>query len=111
MQKRKVDRVIGFPGLQRAKISRRITAEFVVLTSCFVLISNCRIPPLCPGARAGITGVSNKKTRQDCSRRVPTFVLAGPGAESALPSQKSLAGDPSEVTALGVRHWITSFRC
>jgi len=26
-------------------------------------------------------------------------------------SVKSLAGDPSEVTALGVRHWITSFRC
>jgi hypothetical protein len=24
---------------------------------------------------------------------------------------ESLAGDPSEVTALGVRHWITSFRC
>jgi hypothetical protein len=24
--------------------------------------------------------------------------------------RKSLAGDPSEVTALGVRHWITSFR-
>jgi hypothetical protein len=23
----------------------------------------------------------------------------------------SLAGDPSEVTALGERHWITSFRC
>jgi hypothetical protein len=38
--------------------------------------------------------------------------LAGPGAESALvQSVKSLAGDPSEVTALGVRHWITSFRC
>ncbi len=35
--------------------------------------------------------------------------LAGPGAESALvQSVKSLAGDPSEVTALGVRHWITS---
>jgi hypothetical protein len=25
--------------------------------------------------------------------------------------EKSLAGDPSEVTALGKRHWITSFRC
>ena len=24
---------------------------------------------------------------------------------------RSLAGDPSEVTALGTRHWITSFRC
>jgi hypothetical protein len=29
-----------------------------------------------------------------------------------MPSPKtSLAGDPSEVTALGKRHWITSFRC
>src|SRR3954451_23740465 len=54
----------------------------------------------------------HKKTRRDCSRRVPTFVLAGPGAESARCQAKtSLAGDPSEVTALGVRHWITSFRC
>jgi hypothetical protein len=52
------------------------------------------------------------KTRRDCSRRVPTFVLAGPGAENALcQAQEALAGDPSEVTALGKRHWITSFRC
>jgi hypothetical protein len=58
-------------------------------------------------------GVPIKKTRRDGSRRVPTFVLAGPGAESApLQSLKiRLAGDPSEVTALGERHWITSFRC
>jgi hypothetical protein len=26
-------------------------------------------------------------------------------------AKKGLAGDPSEVTALGIRHWITSFRC
>jgi hypothetical protein len=26
-------------------------------------------------------------------------------------AQEALAGDPSEVTALGKRHWITSFRC
>jgi hypothetical protein len=26
-------------------------------------------------------------------------------------SQISLSGDPSEVTALETRHWITSFRC
>jgi hypothetical protein len=26
-------------------------------------------------------------------------------------AQRSLAGDPSEVTALGIRHWITSFHC
>src|SRR5712671_6500516 len=63
--------------------------------------------------RGCMTDMPNaKKTRRDCSRRVPTFELAGPGAESALlPSFSSLAGDPSEVTALGVRHWITSFRC
>jgi hypothetical protein len=30
-----------------------------------------------------------------------------------LPGRKTqgLAGDPSEVTALGTRHWITSFHC
>jgi hypothetical protein len=40
------------------------------------------------------------------------FALAGLGAESALlTGQTGLAGDPSEVTALGIRHWITSFRC
>jgi hypothetical protein len=40
-----------------------------------------------------------------------TIVLAGPGAESArCQAKNSLAGDPSEVTALGKRHWITSFR-
>ena len=33
------------------------------------------------------------------------------GRERPMPSPKtSLAGDPSEVTALGKRHWITSFR-
>ena len=53
-----------------------------------------------------------KKTRQDFSCRVLTVVLAGPGAESARCQAKtSLAGDPSEVTALDTRHWITSFRC
>jgi hypothetical protein len=32
--------------------------------------------------------------------------------ERPLRSPKTgLAGDPSEVTALGKRHWITSFRC
>src|SRR3984893_13786959 len=35
----------------------------------------------------------NTKTRRDYSRRVPTFVLAGPGAESArLQSLKKLSG-------------------
>jgi len=37
--------------------------------------------------------------------------LAGPGAESALQAKLCSAGDPSEVTALGKRHWITSFHC
>jgi hypothetical protein len=38
--------------------------------------------------------------------------LAGPGLRAPrCQAQESLAGDPSEVTALGVRHWITSFRC
>jgi hypothetical protein len=63
--------------------------------------------------RAGARpGRRKQKTRRDCSRRVQYLFLAGPGAESApVQSVKSLAGDPSEVTALGVRHWITSFRC
>ena len=62
--------------------------------------------------RKAPASVTKKKTRQDCSCRVLTIVLAGPGAESARCQAKtSLAGDPSEVTALGIRHWITSFRC
>src|SRR4051812_41539003 len=57
-----------------------------------------------------------KKTRRDCSRRVPTVELAGPGlrapqCQAHRKLRESLAGDPSEVTALGKRHWITSFRC
>jgi hypothetical protein len=43
----------------------------------------------------------------------PNSYLAGPGAETpvAVLFKKSSAGDPSEVTALGIKHWITSFRC
>jgi hypothetical protein len=42
----------------------------------------------------------------------PFVYLAGPGAETPVAKpEQSLAGDPSEVTALGIRHWITSFRC
>ena len=54
-----------------------------------------------------------QKTRRDGSRRVQLLLLAGPGTESAQWQSVNfrLAGDPSEVTALGVRHWITSFRC
>jgi len=37
-----------------------------------------------------------------------SFKLAGPGAEA--PELRSSSGDPSEVTALEIRHWITSFR-
>src|SRR5437588_1876130 len=42
----------------------------------------------------------------------PIVVLAGPGlrAPRCQAINASLAGDPSEVTALGKRHWITSFR-
>jgi hypothetical protein len=42
----------------------------------------------CAGAHPGMTSqtndIPNKKARRDCSRRAPTFELAGPGAESAL---------------------------
>ncbi len=42
----------------------------------------------------------------------PNFCTRWSRAESALSqAQVSLAGDPSEVTALGKRHWITSFHC
>src|SRR6476646_5071955 len=70
-----------------------------------------------PGrAAAGRSGQeirSRQRARRDFSRRARTsFKLAGPGAENAFrPSYRSSAGDPSEVTALGKRHWITSFRC
>lgn len=42
----------------------------------------------------------------------PDFLLAGPGlrAPRCQASIQGSAGDPSEVTALGIRHWITSFR-
>jgi hypothetical protein len=39
------------------------------------------------------SGTKTKKRDGDCPRRVPTFVLAGPGAESALlPSRNRLSG-------------------
>jgi hypothetical protein len=39
-------------------------------------------------------------------------VLAGPGLRAPrCQAFEGLAGDPSEVTALGKRHWITSFHC
>jgi hypothetical protein len=38
-----------------------------------------------------------------------SFKLAGHGAE-APKLQVKLSGDPSEVTAFRMRHWITSFR-
>ena len=58
------------------------------------------------------TAIPNKRRDGMAPVASQLLFLAGPGAESALvQSVKSLAGDPSEVTALGVRHWITSFRC
>ena len=57
---------------------------------------------------------TNKKARRNFSRRAPTFELAGPGLRAPrcqASKCEGLAGDPSEVTALGKRHWITSFRC
>lgn len=42
----------------------------------------------------------------------PSPILAEPDGKTALSEALlSLAGDPSEVTALGMRHWTTSFRC
>ena len=48
----------------------------------------------------------NEKARRDCSRRAPALVLAGPGlrAPRCQAEKTGLAGDPSEVTALGKRH-------
>src|SRR3981081_2656714 len=58
-----------------------------------------------------INQIPNKKTRRDFSRRAPTFCNSLVQALRApfCKAQIRLAGDPSEVTALGVRHWITSF--
>jgi len=64
---------------------------------------------------------ASKKARHDHKRQRrggknpsrPLCCLAGPGLEApfvAEPKVKSSAGDPSEVTALGERHWITSFQ-
>src|SRR3954464_4736848 len=55
------------------------------------------------GKRKGHAGRS-------CARRAP-HCLAGRGAESARDKLlQELESDPSEVTVLTMRHWITSFR-
>src|ERR1700730_14757833 len=70
------------------------------------------IPGLCQVAHPGMTccqtkrrdGIAPVASQHSCSL---VQALRAPVCKA----KKSLAGDPSEVTALGVRHWITSFRC
>jgi ABC-type branched-subunit amino acid transport system substrate-binding protein len=54
-----------------------------------------------------------KKDATGWPRRVPTLANSLVQALRApcCQAHTGLAGDPSEVTALGKRHWITSFRC
>jgi hypothetical protein len=79
----------------------------------------------CPGmliaasrhtASRRLTGFRFQRDRKEKARRggpvAPDFLLAGPGlrAPRCQAFSQSSAGDPSEVTALEIRHWITSFR-
>ena len=54
-----------------------------------------------------------RKRRIELSLDAPSLPnLAEPGGRTALSeAQLSLAGGLSEVTALGIRHWTTSFHC
>ena len=56
---------------------------------------------------------NTKGTPRSVTRACPdidSLVQAPRGARSKLGyATMSLAGDPSEVTALAMRHWITSF--
>jgi len=96
--------------LERASTSPRLTSRtradapgLRLVNLCFLIFWQLLITP---------ANKQMKKARRDGSRRAPTLVLAGPGlrAPRCQAINASLAGDPSEVTALGKRHWITSFR-
>jgi len=65
-------------------------------------------PPL-----AGMCAERQSKGRGGVAPVAPQLLkLAGQALRAPRCQAKgSLAGDPSEVTALGKRHWITSFRC
>jgi hypothetical protein len=41
----------------------------------------------------------------------PSIFSLNQAGEPPSPKPYGLAGDLSEVTALGIRHWTTSFRC
>jgi hypothetical protein len=65
--------------------------------------------------REGLCSRTTIQPKQNAAGLLPprtTLELAGPGLEAPRCQAKTRsAGDPSEVTALGKRHWITSFRC
>ena len=64
------------------------------------------------GEPPGNSAAQMKKRGGKGSRRAPTLVSLVQALERPEPGLKpGLAGDPSEVTALGKRHWITSFHC
>ena len=64
-------------------------------------------PGSCPGDSPNKNAAGWCPPRPDCCNSL-VQALRAPCLRSL---EESLAGDPSEVTALGVRHWITSFRC
>jgi hypothetical protein len=66
-----------------------------------------------PAGWPGMTTKHPNKRRGGIAPVAPQFLhslVQALRAPFAKPIE-SLAGDPSEVTALGKRHWITSFRC
>jgi hypothetical protein len=79
-----------------------------------------RIPAFAPtrarndGLQRKNDGLQHKKDATGLLPSRPNFcnsLVQAPRAPWLRSLEVSLAGDPSEVTALGVRHWITSFRC
>jgi hypothetical protein len=64
-----------------------------------------------PGLVPAMTSLAKQKGAAGCPVAPHLLNSLDQGRERPMPSPKtSLAGDPSEVTALGKRHWITSFR-
>jgi hypothetical protein len=58
------------------------------------------------------SGTKTKKRDGDCPVAFqPLYSLVQALRAPCCQAETGLAGDPSEVTALGVRHWITSFHC
>ena len=95
------------PSMAASASSRTVAARAPSISAVF------DPPPIAARSHQAQQSLPNKKARRDGSRRAP-IVARWSRAESAPmpdPKTQGLAGDPSEVTALGIRHWITSFHC